>query len=208
MISTPSVLPRAGGAPAALRGWPLTATATLTTAALCAVAWGGAGAGLAGWSAVIRTSAKTSLACFLAAFVASSARVFWRSRFSAWLLANRRYLGVSFATSHAIHLFAIVLVAIFDPAFSTSPVTLLAGGFGYVLLFAMAATSFDGAAAWMGPPRWKRLHKTGMYYLWGIFLVSYLPRALGQSAWYWVPTGALLAAIALRGAAWRHQLRR
>jgi len=205
MTSTASIGPRASDAPAALRGWPLTTTATLTTAALCAIAWVGAGAGPAAWSAVIRTSAKTSLACFLAAFVASSTRVFWRSRFSAWLLANRRYVGVSFATSHAIHLFAIVLVAILDPAFSTSAVTLIAGGFGYVLLFAMAATSWDGAAAWMGPPRWRLLHKTGMYYLWAIFVVSYLPRALGQSAWYWVPTGALFAAIALRGAAWRKQ---
>ncbi|MCW5954891.1 MAG: hypothetical protein KIT69_21760, partial [Propionibacteriaceae bacterium] len=70
-----------------------------------------------------------------------------------------------------------------------------------------AATSFDGAVAWLGRRRWQLLHRTGMYYLWLIFAISYLPRALIESAWYAIPAGALLAALALRFAVYRRQRR-
>jgi hypothetical protein len=196
----------AGGA-SFRRGWPLTLTATVATASLCSFAYTLMGGGLAGWQSVVRTSAKTSLLFFLAAFVASSARVFWRTPATAWLLANRRYLGVSFAASHAIHLLGIVMVARLSPDFERGAVTLIFGGLGYVLLFAMAATSFDGAVAWLGRRRWQLLHKTGMYYLWFIFALSYVPRAVVESAWYAPLALALLAAAALRFAAHRRQRR-
>ena len=196
----------AGGA-SFRRGWPLTLAATVATATLCSFAYTMTGGGLAGWQSVVRTSAKTSLLFFLAAFVASSVRVFWRTPATAWLLANRRYLGVSFAASHAIHLVGIVMVARLSPDFERGLVTLLFGGFGYVLLFAMAATSFDGAVTWLGRRRWQLLHKTGIYYLWFIFLISYLPRAVFESAWYWPFALALLAGVALRFAAYRRQRR-
>lgn len=199
---------RAAAVPAALRGWPCTASATAVIAALCAVSWVAADGGVDGWRAVIRTSAKTSLVCFVAAFAASSLRVLWRTPFTAWLLANRRYVGVSFAASHAIHLLGIVRVMQLDPTFERELGTLIGGGLAYVLMFAMAATSFDGAAARLGARRWKALHKTGMYYVWIIFFVSYLPRALVESQWYWIPTLTLLAGMAMRAAAWERQRRR
>ncbi|MBX3027260.1 hypothetical protein KF840_20375 [bacterium] len=196
----------AGGA-SFRRGWPLTLTATVLTATVCSFAYTLLGGGLEGWHAVVRTSAKTSLLFFLAAFVASSLRPLWRTPFTAWLLANRRYVGVSFATSHAIHLVGILMVVALSPDFSRGATTLIFGGLGYVLLFAMAATSFDGAVAWLGRRRWQLLHRTGMYYLWLIFAISYLPRALVESAWYAIPAGALLAALALRFAVYRRQRR-
>lgn len=188
-----------------LRGWSLTGSATVATATLCSFAWTLLGGGLAGWQSVVRTSAKTSLLFFLAAFVASSARALWRTPFTAWLLANRRYVGVSFAASHAIHLLGILTVAQLSPDFSRSATTLIFGGFGYVLLFAMAATSFDGAVARLGRRRWALLHKTGMYYLWFLFVISYLPRAVVESPGYWLLAGPLLAAAALRLFVWRRQ---
>jgi hypothetical protein len=188
-----------------LRGWSLTLSATVATATLCSFAYTLLGGGLAGWHSVVRTSAKTSLLFFLGAFVASSARALWRVPFTAWLLANRRYLGVSFAASHAIHLLGIAAVAALSPDFERSTATLIAGGLGYVLLFAMAATSFDGAVARIGRDRWKLLHRTGMYYLGVIFLISYLPRALVESAWYWLFAAPLLAAFALRLFVWRRR---
>jgi hypothetical protein len=202
----PSATYDAGGA-SFCRGWPLTLSATVVTATACSFAYTLLGGGLAGWHGVVRTSAQTSLIFFLAAFVASSVRALWRTPTSAWLLANRRYVGVSFASSHAIHLLGILMIAALSPDFSQGIVTLLFGGLGYVLLFAMAATSFDGAVAWLGRRRWRLLHKTGMYYLWGIFAISYLPRAVGQSPWYWIPSLALLAALALRAIAYRRQRR-
>ncbi|MFN8643340.1 MAG: hypothetical protein U0802_17385 [Candidatus Binatia bacterium] len=191
-----------------LRGWSLTGSATVVTATLCSFAWTLHGGGLAGWSSVVRTSAKTSLLFFLAAFVASSARALWRAPFTAWLLANRRHLGVAFAASHAIHLVGILEVARLSPSFSRNLTTLIFGGFGYVVLFAMAATSFDAAVARLGRQRWQRLHKFGMYYLGVIFALSYVPRALVESAWYWLLAGPLLAAVGLRLLVWQRQRRR
>lgn len=189
------------------RGWPLTLTATVVTATLCSFAFTAMGGELAGWRSVVRTSAKTSLLFFLAAFVASSARAFWRTPLTAWLLANRRYIGLSFASSHTIHLLGILMVARLSPDFSVDPATAILAGFGYALLYAMAATSFDGAVAWLGRRRWQRLHKFGMYYLWAIFAISYLPRALLESAWYWPTVVLLVGALALRIAVYRRQRR-
>lgn len=189
------------------RGWPLTLTATVVTATLCSFAFTALGGGVDGWHGVVRTSAKTSLVFFLAAFVASSLRALSRTPATAWLLANRRYIGVSFAISHAIHLIGILMVVALSPDFSRSTTTLIFGGLGYVWLFAMAATSFDAAVSWLGRRRWHLLHQGGMYYLWFIFLISYLPRALMESAWYAIPTLALLGALGLRIAAHRRQRR-
>ena len=203
--SRPTTWP--AGSASFLRGWSLTGTASVATATLCSFAWTLHGGGLAGWSSVVRTSAKTSLLLFLAAFVASSARALWRTPFTAWLLANRRYVGVAFAASHAIHLVGILEVVRLSPSFSRSLTTLVFGGFGYVVLFAMAATSFDAAVARLGRQRWQRLHKFGMYYLAVIFALSYIPRALVESAWYWLLAGPLLAAVALRLIVWQRQRR-
>jgi DMSO/TMAO reductase YedYZ heme-binding membrane subunit len=122
---------------------------------------------------------------------------------TAWLLANRRYVGGALAASHTVHLLAIAVVARLDPTFTRSAGTLIGGGLAYALLYAMAATSSDSAVARLGRRRWKALHTTGMYYLWLLFVLSYLPRALIESRWYWLPAGALLAALALRAAAAR-----
>jgi len=196
----------AGGA-SFRRGWPLTLSATVVTATLCSFAYTAMGGGLVGWQSVVRTSAKTSLFFFLTAFVASSVRALWRTPATAWLLANRRYIGVSFATSHAIHLVGILMVAKLSPDFSGNLLTVIFGGLGYVWLFAMAATSFDGAVTWLGHHRWKLLHKGGMYYLWFIFVISYLPRALVESAWYWPLVVMLFGALALRIVVYRRQRR-
>jgi hypothetical protein len=188
-------------------GWPIVLWATVAVCTACSFMFTLAGGGVEGWRAAVRTSAKTSLLLFLAAFVASSARVFWRGPFTKWLLANRRYVGVSFAASHAVHLVAILFVFSLATDFATTRTTVVLGGFGYVLLAAMAATSSNAAAARLGHRRWKALHKTGMYYLWVIFIVSYVPRVLAGSLWYALVVAPLVAALALRGAAWRKQQR-
>jgi hypothetical protein len=190
-----------------LSGWPLTLWATVAVCTASSFMFTLNHGGIEGWRAVVRLSAKTSLLFFLAAFVASSARVFWRGPSTKWLLANRRYVGVSFATSHTVHLLGVVLVALLDPNFELSITTLIFGGFAYVLMYAMAATSSDRAVELLGLRRWRLLHKTGMYWNWAIFTVSYGPRMIMQSAWYAIFVVPLLAVMALRCAAWRAQRR-
>jgi len=150
---------------------------------------------------LIRATARTSLVYFLAAFVASGLRGLWPSPGTLWLLRNRRYLGVSFALSHFLHLAAILEVAWRWPhpflEQSARPVTLIGGGLGYVFIAAMTATSFDRSAAWLGARRWRLLHTAGMYYLWIIFTFSFGGRAVVAPA-YALPALALLAGLTVR----------
>lgn len=199
-----SIAPRAP----ALAGWPIVGWSALIVAGLSTAALVTAGDGEAGWRAVIRLTARTSFVLFTAAFVASSLRALWPAPSTRWLLANRRYVGVSFAASHAVHLLAIVALTRVTPDFRPDPATLVGGGLAYVFLAAMTATSFDRTAAWLGPRRWRLLHKSGMYYCWFIFFISYVPRALLAStradpALYAPFVAALLGSLVLRAAARR-----
>jgi DMSO/TMAO reductase YedYZ heme-binding membrane subunit len=157
------------------------------------------GTGEEGVHAVIRYTARSSLTLFGAAFVASSVRALWPTAATRWLLVNRRYLGVSFAVSHAMHLTAILVLARTSSAFraDVDMVTVIFGGFGFVVAGMLAATSSNRAVAWMGARRWRALHKFGVYYLWFIFVVTYAPAAFRYPS-YIVFIAVLIAMIGLR----------
>src|SRR5687768_16144882 len=150
--------------------------------AMCAAILAIAGSDEAGVRMVIRATARTSLVLFLGAFAASSLRRFVDAPFSAWLLRNRRYVGLSFAVSHALHLAAIAVVAARWPhpfmEQSAQPLTLVGGGLGYVFLALMVLTSNDVAVKTLGSKRWRMLHLVGSWLLWVIFLQSYAGMAL------------------------------
>ena len=138
--------------------------------------------------ALIRVTARTSAVWFTLAFVARPLTSL-RAPGAKWLLRNRRYLGLAMGISHTAHLVAIVLVArregsIFWNKLSTA--TLIGGGFGYLLLAAMVATSWDGAQAWLGRRRWRALHLTGMWTFWLIFTLAYPPLLLAAALRMWV----------------------
>jgi DMSO/TMAO reductase YedYZ heme-binding membrane subunit len=125
---------------------------------------------------VIRFTARSSLVLFCLAFGAASLARLWPNAWTRWQRRNRRYLGLSFAASHAIHAVAIVAFAKMDPASfaeATSAASYIFGGIGYALIIAMSATSFDRTAALIGPRAWRTLHLTGGYYLWFQFMVSF-----------------------------------
>jgi len=145
---------------------------------------------------LLRATARTSLALFLAVFVAAPLQQIRPSGVARWLVANRRYLGVSFATSHTFHLAAIIALT---RASEDGPhlVTLVLGGLGYLFILAMAATSFDVTAAWLGARRWKRLHTTGVYYLWLVFALTSLG-GVDKDPLAAVALALLVAAMALR----------
>lgn len=166
-------------------GWPVVGWATLALVATGAAIFAAQGTGEPGLRAFIRATARTSLALFLLAFTASALRRAWpRSAATGWLLANRRHLGVSFAVSHLLH--GAAIVALFDGfagvVAHTSTTTLALGGLGYVAVLALLATSFDATAAWLGPRRWRRLHTVGVWWLWAIFLATFVPAAVDHPA--------------------------
>jgi methionine sulfoxide reductase heme-binding subunit len=141
--------------------------------------------------------------------VASAACSLRPTPLTKWLLRNRRQLGVSFAVSQLAHLaFIAVLVTSYGHSFwsRVALTTIAGGGVGYVFTAAMALTSFDRTAAWLGRARWKALHKAGMYVMFGIFLFTYAPRYTRPS--YAAFTVLLLLALALRIVAKQRRARR
>jgi DMSO/TMAO reductase YedYZ heme-binding membrane subunit len=162
----------------------------------------------AGLRFVVRASARISFLIFLLVYLARPLRQLWPTDTTRWLLRNRRYLGVSFAVAHFLHLLDIALLAtLLGDAFQREWVALVVGGASYVLLAGMVLTSFDRSARWLGPRAWGVLHRTGIHLLWFIFAQSYTFSALQDP--YFVPLAiAVWGAALLRVAAWRGRRRR
>jgi sulfoxide reductase heme-binding subunit YedZ len=181
-------------------GWYLLGLTSLVMAALAVWLAQMRGFEVDGVRMVVRYTARTSLLFFCVAFSASALHRLWSTPYTRWQLRNRRYLGLSFAVSHLIHLIAIVGFAVMAPplfAQVTSPASFIFGGIGYAMIIAMAATSFDRTARAIGPRAWRILHTSGAYYLWFQFMISFGKRIpeMPNYAWFLVP---LLVAMAMR----------
>lgn len=57
---------------------------------------------------VIRFTARSSLLLFCLAFSAAALARLWPNAWTRWQRRNRRYLGLSFAASHAIHALSLI----------------------------------------------------------------------------------------------------
>jgi hypothetical protein len=154
-----------------LQGWRIVGFSALTVGTMVAIIWLFHGIDEKGMRMAIRATARTSTILFLSAFVASSLHKLWSTPLSAWLLKNRRYLGISMAVSHTYH--AIALFGLWFVTAGAAPSSNPLGTFGYVLLFAMTVTSFNRPAAWLGKRGWKILHSTGMHFFWLGLLFEY-----------------------------------
>jgi DMSO/TMAO reductase YedYZ heme-binding membrane subunit len=156
--------------------------------------------GVDGIRQVIRLTARTSLLLFCMAFIASAAWKRFPNAWTYWQRQNRRYLGLGFAVSHAIHAVAIISFAVLDPVrfhMASSIGNIISGGITYVFIILMSLTSFDQTAAWVGPRAWKILHTVGAYYIWISFLIAFGKR-IPMSPLYILPLILLLAVLALR----------
>ncbi len=189
-----------------MRGPRLVAVLSALLVAMSAAVVLAFGANEEGVRAWIRATARSSVALFLLVFVARPLRQLWRAPASAWLMKNRRHLGVSFAVSHFLHMCGLFWFAFGYPASyqaEVDPVTVVGGGFGFVLAYAMAATSTDGMVRRLGVARWRLLHRIGLWTLWVLFLFTFGgAAAVKPTAIYLTATGALLAALGVRVAAY------
>ncbi len=143
-------------------GWRLFAVLALTLVALSLWIAGMRQFEVDGVRMVIRFTARTSLLFFCLAFSAAALARLWPNAWTRWQRRNRRYLGVTFAASHAIHAVAIACFAVMDPvgyAGATSIASYIFGGIGYAFIIAMTATSFDRSAAALGARAWRMLHR-------------------------------------------------
>lgn len=187
-----------------LQGWRLTiafvALLLFGNAALIA----GLGTDEAGIRSLVRVTARVAVVLFVVVFSASSLRRFWRTPATKWLLANRRYLGVTFAVAHGLHLISLVLfMRLYPGPFyeRTQVFVVVIGGLVSVLIAAMALTSSDRAQAALGK-NWRRLHTVGGYGAWAIYFYDYAAGLVSPSIY--TPFGVLVVgSMALRVAAHR-----
>lgn len=181
-----------------IKGWRITGLVAALITVYIAVVYGRYGLTEESVRMVVRNTARCSVALFLLAFTASSLQALLRRNWTAWLLRNRRYIGVSFAVSHGFHLLAIITLASAypEPFFSNRGwVEFIGGGLAYAVILAMTITSFKPPRQWLGQRRWVALHTVGGYYIWALFANSYLPRALQDG--FYVPFAAAVAGALL-----------
>jgi sulfoxide reductase heme-binding subunit YedZ len=184
-----------------LGGPRLVAATALGMAVLCASMVALRGTDDDALRALARVTARVALVIFVAAYAAAPLRHAWRAPLSAWLLRNRRFVGLSFAVAHGFHAFAVLALAVrLGDDFAYDPVSLAGGGTAYLFVALLALTSSDRAVAALGPVRWRRLHRVGIHAIWIVFAFTELPAAL-HSPLHLVLASLLVLAAGLRGAA-------
>lgn len=145
----------------------------------------------------LRVTARIAFLFFMLAYLARPLRDLTGG--GTWLLRHRRYLGLAMAVAHSVHFAYIVL---YFRAIGEVPDVLTAvfGGGAFVVMWLMTLTSNDVSVRTLGAT-WKRLHRSGMHYLWFIFFYTWLGVALVEP-WYWSFVAVAIAGLALRVASY------
>ena len=177
-----------------MNGWRLTGLLSLLLLAMAA-AFLSLHPDIEGLRLVIRATARTSLVLFALAFSAAAMAQLVVSDATRWQRRNRRYLGVSFAVSHVIHLVALIALVQTDQGLFwtlTNPANIVLAGAAYLFIAAMTVTSFDRTAAWLGARTWRLLHLVGGWYIWLSFAVA-IGKRLPQGPIYWAMMAVVIA---------------
>lgn len=174
----------------------------------------GFGTGIDALQAFTRYSGRMGLAWFAVVFLVTPWHVFAPGELSRTALHARRQLGLAFGWHHLAHL-AILLTYLHESGHELNLARAAGGMLGYAFLIAMMATSTDAAVRRLGPANWRRLHRTGLWLLWIIFLLTYVPRLQGKAASaggnmtaYVASTSVIVAIAAARFAAFVARRRR
>jgi hypothetical protein len=157
-----------------------------------------------GWSSEavqsnIKWSGRVSFLLFVTAFAASSIHRWGQNALSWWLFMNRKFIGISFAINHFVHLgFIIIAQQFFRPIFHQAAWTsLVAGGIAYLFITLMFITSFSRPRSWISHSTWSWLHLIGGHWVWAIFLSTYIKRLDEPEHWVYmiILIGVLLMRI-------------
>ncbi len=144
---------------------------------------------------LIRWTARISVVLFCLAFGASALHALLQNSTTWWVRMNRKYLGISFAIIHLIHLAVLIVLQVnFHPVFErAAPQALFAGAGAYLFIVLMLLTSFDRFADRLSKNAWKNLHLVGGFWIWGVFMTSYWRRALTE--YTYLPIALLLVVV-------------
>jgi sulfoxide reductase heme-binding subunit YedZ len=150
---------------------------------------------------VLRWGARVALLIYLAVFIARPLRQLSNHPLGRSLVKNRRFLGIGFAAVMTVHLVFLL--------WHNGPTINLPGFITYAMIYLMLVTSFDRPTAWLGPKRWRLLHKAGIYWLAIPFSVSMFGGLLETGgAVYAVLAALIVLALALRVAAFMQTRRK
>lgn len=127
----------------------------------------------------------------------------------AWMLRNRKYIGLCFAVAMAWQGVFIAMMSSIHSDYYYEEIFFfrdeLEGSTGYLFLTAMVLTSFRFASRHLNPQQWNLLHTFGLYFLWAYpfstywwTLSYYSTQAPHDYVYYWLG----FTAFALRTAAW------
>ncbi|MBT8100784.1 MAG: hypothetical protein KJO82_13595 [Gammaproteobacteria bacterium] len=153
---------------------------------------------------LLKLTARLSFLIYLVIFIARPLRQMLANRLTRWLVKERRSLGIAFAAMHTVHLGLIFTLHDFASLLARPILGTAVGATAYSLMYLMLITSFDAPARAIGPKNWRRLHKTGLFFIGFVFVATLLPEP-GQPvytmdrAWFTVLTGG---AIVVRLTAW------
>lgn len=166
-----------------------------------------------GVSAMIGYSVRFAVPLIFLVVAISSLQVLFPGPIPAWLLRNRKYIGLCFAVAMAWQGTFIGLMSTvysdhyYDNVFYFRDE--LEGSTGYIFLAAMVLTSFRFASKHLSPEQWRVVHKAGLYFLWAYPFSTYWWSVVGyygevmphDVVFYWLG----FTAFALRIAAWSKQ---
>nr|WP_294972830.1 ferric reductase-like transmembrane domain-containing protein [uncultured Pseudomonas sp.] len=185
---------------ASLQGWRLFSLLSLLVLIVTALALWAQPQWVEALRSSIRVTARTSFALFLATFLASSLAALVPSAFTRGLLRERRFLGLAFAFSHAVHAVLILLYVKFFPEtfwHGRSAAANIPGSIGYLFIILLTITSFPAAVKLLGFRLWKGLHSTGTWVIAGVFFLSFYKR-LPMGSWYPLGFGLIFSALAFK----------
>ncbi len=159
------------------------------------------------WRMASRFTAQVGFPFLIVTYSASSLAKLWPGEFTRKLLRSRKYWGLSFATTHSVHL--IALLNFLNSLPEWPPISgLLPGFLVYVVIYAMALTSNQWGYRTLGK-NWKRLHSLGIHILWLIFAATYIGKVTEPEHFpiAGIYTAIAILALLLRIAAWRKSSR-
>ncbi len=164
----------------------------------------------AGVSHMIQFSVRWAVPFIYLVVATSALQRLFPGPIPAWLLRNRKYVGLCFAVAMAWQgLFIFLMSTVFRDYYYEEVFYLrdeLEGSTGYLFLAALVVTSFRFGRSQLNARQWKLLHRAGVYFLWAYpfsvywwNLYYYKTGAAIDYFFYW--SGFL--AFALRIAAWQ-----
>ena len=130
-----------------------------------------------GVSSMIQLSVRCSVPWIFLVFATSALQKIFPGEFTRWLLKNRKYFGLVFAATMAWQGSFILWMVLVHTDYYVNEVYVMRdaieGTIGYAFLLALTVTSFQFARKRMRAKRWRLLHLSGVYFLWGYAFIVY-----------------------------------